>query len=431
MKIFWSWQSDTPGKIGRHFVRDVLADVIKVLKQPEDVEEPSERDARQSLHLDHDRQGVSGSPDLAPTIFRKIERAAVFVADVTLIAEIGDPGTGDKQGRLKKLINSNVAIEYGYALRALGDEFILMVQNAHYGDRDELPFDLKHKAGPIQYRLAPGAAKADIASEHARLRGILVDALRPYLGRARAPADALPKFPETPSTTNIAFFWNPPEILARIESSRPPGFRRQDDDDDAVEYRFNEQHPFYLRLIPTEPIGDKLTVTALTDVVQRRRVQVLTRTLNGAMPDRNRFGAISFEPHGTSTTPTAFTQLFRNGEIWGVSREFTVHHERSLVVPMMNIDNIFRRVLANFIQVAGEDLGIPLPYQIEIGAVGLKDVRVSLPRNLSPWSNAVSEPIYENQLQVRRVLNDPGTAAQKGLIEEFLRKLYDLAAVTV
>ena len=29
MKIFWSWQSDTPGKTGRHFVRDALKMPLK------------------------------------------------------------------------------------------------------------------------------------------------------------------------------------------------------------------------------------------------------------------------------------------------------------------------------------------------------------------------------------------------------------------
>ena len=110
------------------------------MREPQDIEEPSEREAREALHLDHDRKGVAGSPDLAPTIFKKIEQSAVFVADVT---PIGYAGNGDEPGQ-KPLINSNVAIEYGYALRALGDEAILMVQNVHYGDRESLPFDLKH-----------------------------------------------------------------------------------------------------------------------------------------------------------------------------------------------------------------------------------------------------------------------------------------------
>ena len=87
MKVFWSWQADTPGNIGRFFVRDTLAEAIKALKADEEIIEPSEREARDAMHLDSDRQGVSGSPDLAATIFEKIEQAAVFVADVTLVGE--------------------------------------------------------------------------------------------------------------------------------------------------------------------------------------------------------------------------------------------------------------------------------------------------------------------------------------------------------
>ncbi|WFU70630.1 hypothetical protein [Bradyrhizobium sp. CB2312] len=85
MKIFWSWQSDTPGRIGRHFVRDALKLVIEELKQARDVEEPTAAETCEGIHLDHDRQGVSGSPDLARTIFDKIDRSAVFVADVTSV----------------------------------------------------------------------------------------------------------------------------------------------------------------------------------------------------------------------------------------------------------------------------------------------------------------------------------------------------------
>ena len=32
MKVFWSWQADTPGKIGRHFVRDAISEAIELLK---------------------------------------------------------------------------------------------------------------------------------------------------------------------------------------------------------------------------------------------------------------------------------------------------------------------------------------------------------------------------------------------------------------
>ena len=59
----------------------------------------------------------------------------------------------------KKLINSNVAIELGYALRALTDRNVLLVFNEHYGKHDDLPFDLRHKGGSIVFNLAPDADK--------------------------------------------------------------------------------------------------------------------------------------------------------------------------------------------------------------------------------------------------------------------------------
>jgi hypothetical protein len=49
MKIFWSWQSDTPGKVGRHFVRDALRLTIEALKQAPDVEEPTAAETRESI----------------------------------------------------------------------------------------------------------------------------------------------------------------------------------------------------------------------------------------------------------------------------------------------------------------------------------------------------------------------------------------------
>jgi len=302
-----------------------------------------------------------------------------------------------------------------------------MIQNGHYGDRDELPFDLRHKAGPIQYRLAPGATRAEIASEHARLRGALVAALTPYIERAAAPAAALPRFEETPSTTNIAFFWGPSEVLAALESILSRVLHRPADDA-KIEYRFNEQHIFYLRLIPTAP-RPELQTAKLMDIVTRRCVYVLTPNLTGARPGRNRFGAIAYEPHGDSAEPTAFTQIFRNGEIWGVTRAFAAPYDGALVVPMVALEGIVGKALANFLQVAGEEMGVVPPYQIELGAVGLRDMCVSLPQTVGQHRNQVSEPIYDDQLRLRRILNGTGAASQRALIEEFLVKLYDLAAV--
>jgi hypothetical protein len=426
VKIFWSWQADTPGKTGRHFVRAALAEAIAALKQPEDIEEPAAGAVREALHLDHDRQGVAGSPDLAATIFRKIDASAVFVADVTLVGSTDAATPEGAAKQLKRLINSNVAIEYGYTQRGLGDEAILMVQNTYYGDRDGLPFDLKHKAGPIQYGLAPDASRKEIEAERAKLRAVLIEALKPYLGRGATPAANAP-FEEVPSTATSAFFWQPGEVLAHLGSTGPAALRHPSEAEDAIDYRFDERRAFYLRLLPKAPLAEAHSIASLMRIVERRQLRVLSRTGIGGLTGRNGYGAIIFEPHGTATTPVALTQLFRNGEIWGVTGALAGRYYEMLVVPMVNVSNFYRQTLASYISTAQDALGVQPPYDVEMGAVGLREMCLSLPVP-NPY-NEVSEPVYDDEFKRRWILNDISEASQQTLVEQFIAGLYDLAGI--
>lgn len=125
MKIFWSWQSDTPGKTGRHFIRQALLDAIKELKEPEDVEEPIERATKDALHLDHDRQGVPGSPDLVRTILEKIDASAVFVADITPVSVIPARAIGGEEVQEKRNMNPN---RYRLATQVAYNTKIVMIR---------------------------------------------------------------------------------------------------------------------------------------------------------------------------------------------------------------------------------------------------------------------------------------------------------------
>jgi hypothetical protein len=410
MKVFWSWQSDTPGKTGRHFVRDALNDAIETLRVANDVEEPSEREARDALHLDHDRKGLSGSPDLAPAIFKKITETAVFVADVTLTGETIIEGSKGIASRKKKHINSNVAIEYGYALNALGDAAILMVQNRCYGDREDLPFDLKHKAGPLQYMLQPDATKAQIDAERARLNGEFVTALRPYLSRASATQEPAVVFREVPFTTKRAFFFQPSDILAQVGEGTK----------DRIDYQFNEPSAFYLRLIPTLE-RPPIRLTDLYDLVRQQQIDLLTRVIYAGYPARNKFGAVLLEPHGTSASPRSLTQLFTNGEFWGITTDFFQRHGGERDVPSVNVENICGRVLGNYCSVAAEKLGITSPYTIVFGAIGLSGKRLAM-RN-----NGYSGLIHSDEFEARLVLNDASPSSQEGVIGQFMDTLFDLA----
>jgi hypothetical protein len=405
MKIFWSWQFDVPGNIGRHFVRYALAAAIETLKQPETVEEPSEAERRGMLHLDHDRKDVPGSPDLAPTILKKIEQSAVFIADVTLVGRPLANMPGGKGAKAKRFINSNVAIEYGFALRALTDAALLMVQNVHYGDRDKLPFDLQHKAGPIQYRLAPGASKDEIAVEKVRLKGALVVALRPYVTNAVRPA---PAFPETPSTRSPAFFFDPTDVLAKIGEPRV----------DQVEYRFTEPHAFYLRLIPA--LDPNLKTAELAAAVHGKMIDTLS-TVFGGVQHRNRYGIVACNPRGgTSDELVSLTEVFRNGEFWSVTREFLVPYQGIIAIPTGSVERIYQRVLANFVSIA-EALGLTSPITVAFGATGLRDVWLGIAQR------DLRGPIHDDQLVVRRVLHTTSAAAQAEALGAFLDELFDRA----
>jgi hypothetical protein len=401
MKIFWSWQSDTPGKVGRHFVRDALRLAIEALKHATDVEEPTAAETRESIHLDHDRQGVTGSPDLARTIFQKIDASAVFVADVTLIG-VSDDGK-------KRLINPNVAIECGHAHHALGDEAILMIQNTHYGDRDALPFDLKHKAGPIQYRLAPDAKKAEIEAAQKSLVAQFIAALKPFVERQSAQQAA--PFQEHLSTDTPAAYFTAGEVLGRIGVGTV----------DEIEYRFAEPRAFYLRLMPTTA-QPELRQTQLMDIAGTYRPDVLSTSRMAAYLDRNAHGVIGLNPSGTATTPTEFTQLFTTGEIWGVTRGFFASYQNMTVVPTVSLENIYRRVLGNYVEILEKGFGIAHPYTAVFGAIGLKYAHVGL-------NGGVDGPIYSDRIEIRRVLNDISLPAQAAVVREFVDAVLDLAGV--
>lgn len=99
---------------------------------------------------------------MARSILDKILACTVFVGDVTPVGKSPDkPGNeAIKLGR--PLINSNGAIEYGFALRKLRDSAVIGVLNENFGSPEDLPFDIIHKRWPVKYRIVEGAKKAGI-----------------------------------------------------------------------------------------------------------------------------------------------------------------------------------------------------------------------------------------------------------------------------
>lgn len=411
MKVFWSWQSDTPGKIGRFLIRDALTDAIAELKSDLEVDEPT----REALHLDHDREGVPGSPELVRTILEKIDVSDVVVADVTPIGtSIAEQG----QDTSKKLINSNVAIELGYALRSLTSRKVLMVFNTHYGKHEELPFDLRHRGGALVFELPPQADRAAIESEKKKLTQRLVAALKLCLNDPAAAVDAAP-FPETAHTYSRATYFQPGATLAQV------GVRGVDQ----VDFTYPEGPLCYLRLVPTARRTRPLPLALLTQAAQR--VPLLTRQRGMPLSCPNRFGAIGYEPAspppraGTTGKFNASTQLFQNGELWSINASLIVRERGGRpeglplpFVPAVVLEQAYYDHLRALVAFATERLELQFPCQVECGLVGIEHLTLQVP------PDEFRESLKPEAI-VRRTLKTTQAEASDRILLDFYAEVHD------
>jgi hypothetical protein len=145
MTVFYSWQSDTPNSTNRTFIENCLKKAIHEVRDDLSVQEAL-RD--EELSVDKDTAGIPGMPEIANTIFEKIERCAVFVPDLTFIAE-------SQNGRF--IPNPNVLIEYGWALAKLSRARFIPVMNVAFGS-------------PASIRYAPPAPTHPIRSTDGQFR---------------------------------------------------------------------------------------------------------------------------------------------------------------------------------------------------------------------------------------------------------------------
>lgn len=132
--VFYSWQSDLPNSTNRGFIEECLKKAIKNLKSDYSIE----------FNLDRDTFNEAGTPDIVNTIFKKIEKSKIFIADISIINATSND---------RKTPNPNVLLELGYAAKTLNWEKIICVFNTAYGKIEELPFDLRFRR-PLTFHLS-------------------------------------------------------------------------------------------------------------------------------------------------------------------------------------------------------------------------------------------------------------------------------------
>ena len=343
MRVFWSWQSDHPGNVSRHFVREALEQAISELRQEPEIEE-----AARDVELDYDRKGVPGSPDLANVILEKIRGCAIFIADVTPVGTVA-------ANQNKRLMNSNVAIELGYALSALTDRSLLMVLNLEHGSHNDLPFDLRHKAGPITYKLSDGATKAEIERQKANLVAALRVALREIVGSI-SPASRGGFDEAKASIDNPGRFFGQDEVLAR----------RGDQD-----FRCSGDGLVYIRVFPTA----KQTLLSRTEAmaaVQKGSLEVLNDRASGWSREQNKFGVLAFESLREESQILSATQLFKSQEIWGFDAYMLSYRDKK-GIPTGWHEYMIAHALHHYIKFGTSILGWSSSVVAEIGMTNVAD----------------------------------------------------------
>jgi hypothetical protein len=145
MKLFYSWQSDTPHTRGviQKCIREALKNV-------------------DGFELETATRDTSGSPDIAATILAKIDDSNMMIADVTIV--------NPKSRKARVMPNPNVMYELGYAVKSLGEENIILVADKALTDTAKLPFDIRNRRMILVDFSAPDAAAQITGSVAAALK---------------------------------------------------------------------------------------------------------------------------------------------------------------------------------------------------------------------------------------------------------------------
>jgi hypothetical protein len=226
--------------------------------------------------------------------WRRSKLVQFFIADVTPV--------GASQGR-KPLTNPNVAIELGYALSSVGLSACMVLNLAH-GYRETLPFDLRHKRGPITYTLTDEALSSEIAVVRKKLIANLKRAVGPFSTLVAVSE----RFEEVTATTAPSRYFAAGEVLATGTDYRSDG---------RLGLIYPDEPLLYLRLIPSRPTA-LLSGSQVSELVRDAMLSPLRTGLGGWSTHRNLHGGIVYSNDNTGTSLLSSTQLFRK-ENYGVS----------------------------------------------------------------------------------------------------------------
>ena len=356
MKVFWSWQSDSQGKVSRHFVNLVISELLGELSKEcalEDADRPE---------LDHDTKGVNGWVAIADTIFDKIDHAVAFVADMTLTASTPNG---------KRSPNPNVLIELGYALKSLGDTSILLVWNSANGaEPTDLPFDMCHRRAPISYCLPDSATSAEIRLESEQLKNSLRVPLKTCIDLALKHRDDQRVFKRQAERTGDPSIWT-------AAGEQIDGYSLWDKSE-WTRFAVHESARSYVRIVPYGWTERKPTPEAVAKCCQTTwGLGPLCEpdTELGGLARNSRGVAYIYDCKYPSPTTHSATQWFEdNGEVWAFDASIMNEQNGLRRIDARLLARNWHKFLHETVDVyrkLNKDFPIAFPIRIDVGVSGL------------------------------------------------------------
>ena len=360
--VFFSWQADTPTREGRNFIERALERAITRIGSDTSIDEPERRE----LEIDRDTKDVPGSPPIVDTILRKIDQAAVFLPDFTFIAKRPD-------GRPTP--NPNVLIEYGWALKKMGNARIVAVMNTAFGEPgDTMPFDLRHLRNPTTYCCPVDLDESERKRVRAQLATDLERRIRQVLDSPEF-RDSLPKPPEPPKFIER----QPVDGRGRFKPVDQPIGLTRIFMQSPRKVRLSGHPASWFRMIPITPPDRTWTVDELEKAMNSPPLP----PLSGGWPGYNNlrspdgygiYGVLGDQAETARSIIFGFT----SGEMWAVDTYWLEANQQASQRNVPNVDAQYRQALVaygNFL----ERLGIRPPFKWIAGMEDLKGRLLYIP----------------------------------------------------
>jgi hypothetical protein len=372
--IFFSWQADHPSEVCKSVIELALQKALDVLYQSMPIKESE----RNEFQIDKDTKGMPGMPEIVATIFRKIDAATMFVADLTFVGKRAD-------GRPTP--NPNVLIEYGWALRALGFGRMLAVMNSAYGETtaESMPFDMKHLRFPIVYNCAANASPSVINAEVEKLATAFVEAIGNILGsdefkEGSSKTSERPKFVPLSPKDGMARFREQGESLGVQSSDVLNSFAESL----PKPVTLREGSAFWLRVMPVYAPERTWSQPQIMEVVRnsRRILLPLGEGYRNFEFFRAGDGAGTYaKPFSGEEETRAAIMVFKTGEVWTIDTypaQVISKDQRSILYP----PQYFVHALESIVDFMRR-LGVDGKLRWQAGLEGIKHLRMKTPSGRS------------------------------------------------